>query len=376
MKLGCSSWSYHPAFRAGRIDQREWLRLCAEEMELDGVELVDLHFPSTDPVYLRDLKKQCTDLQLTIAGLAVSNDFGAADRRISETQKVKQWCDVAAYLGAPVVRVFAGWVPPPKRVDPDAGKIVGAFRRIFGTPKVDQRRLWSDVTYALRSAADYAADRGVTLALQNNRSDGIVGAAPQLAQAVRDVGSPWLRVCLDPADLADPHNFDASLLHVVQVHARMRDVGDDGADSAIHWPGLLQNLQLARYRGYLLLDYEGVEDPETAVPRASRYLRNVLHLLQRQRLLNEAVARSSPSSVPIANDEARPPAASSGATPDRTSEAADFRTEAGLQPPPAVATREAGDRAAQAADGDAMIPSAATNTADPTTALHSDALRR
>jgi sugar phosphate isomerase/epimerase len=297
VKLGCSSWSYHPAFRAGRIDQQAWLRLCAEEMELDGVELVDLHFPTSDPAYLRDLKKQCTDLQLTIAGLAVSNDFGAGERRASETQKVKQWCDVAAYLGAPVVRVFAGWVPPPKRVEPDEGRIAGAFRRLFGTPKVDQRRLWSDVTYALRSAADYASERGVTLALQNNRSDGIVGAAPQLAQCVRDVGSPWLRVCLDPADLADPHNFDASLLQVVQVHARMRDVADDGADPSIHWPGLLQNLQLARYRGFLLLDYEGIEDPETAVPRASRYLRNLLTLLARQRLLNDAVVGREPSAT-------------------------------------------------------------------------------
>jgi sugar phosphate isomerase/epimerase len=290
VKLGCSSWSYHAAFRSGRIDQLEWLRLCAEEMELDGVELVDLHFPTTDPVYLRDLKKLCTDLQLTIAGLAVSNDFGADERRALETEKVKQWCDVAAYLGAPVVRVFAGWVPLPKRIEPEQGRIVGAFRRIFGPPKIDQRRLWSDVTYALRSVADYAAERGVTLALQNNRSDGLVGAAAQLAQCVRDVGSPWLRVCLDPADLADPSSFDASMAHVVQVHARMRDVRDDGSDAQIHWPGLLQNLKLGRYRGFLLLDYEGIEDPETAVPRASRYMRGLLHLLQRQQLLAETAS--------------------------------------------------------------------------------------
>ncbi len=115
MKLGCSSWSYHAAFRAGRIDLREWIRICADELEVDGVELVDLHFPTTDPVYLRDIKKLCTDLQLTISGIAVSNDFGPDDRRASETTKVQQWCDIAAYLGAPVVRVFAGWLPPARR---------------------------------------------------------------------------------------------------------------------------------------------------------------------------------------------------------------------------------------------------------------------
>ncbi len=115
MKLGCSSWSYHAAFRAGSLDLREWLRICAEDLDVDGIELVDQHFPTSDPLYLRDLKKLCTDLQLTISGIAVSNDFGADDRRQGEIDKVQRWCEVAAYIGAPIVRVFAGWVPRPPR---------------------------------------------------------------------------------------------------------------------------------------------------------------------------------------------------------------------------------------------------------------------
>jgi sugar phosphate isomerase/epimerase len=284
VKLGCSSWSYHAAFRAGRIDLREWIRICAEELELDGVELVDLHFPTTDPVYLRDIKKLCTDLQLTISGIAVSNDFGPDDRRARETTKVQQWCDIAAYMGAPVVRVFAGWLPP-MRVEPEPGVIVGMLRKVFGQRQPNQRRIWSDVTWALRQSADYAAERGVVLALQNNRTDGVVGTPSQIAQCVHDVGSPWLRICLDPGDLLDRAGIDASLPRVVQVHARMRDVADDGSDTQIHWPELLRVLRLAHYRGFVHLDYEGVEEPETAVPRAVRYMRGLLHLLARQQLL-------------------------------------------------------------------------------------------
>ncbi len=314
MKLGCSSWSYHAAFRAGRIDQRAWLRLCAEEMEMDGVELVDLHFPTTDPLYLRDLKKLCTDLQLTIGGLAVSNDFGPDDRRALEASKVKQWCDVAAYLGAPIVRVFAGWVPP-QRVEERPGRIVGAFRRVFGGPKVDPRRLWSDVTATLRQCADYAADRGVVLALQNNRSDGIVGAAAQLTQCVHDVGSPWLRICLDPADFGASATIDQALPGIVQVHARMRDVRPDGSDAQVHWPGLIQALKLAPYRGFIMLDYEGAEDPEFAVPRSARYLRGILHLLQRQQLLSEFS-----SEPPDASTAETPPESAAEAIADPAAE--------------------------------------------------------
>ncbi len=292
MKLGCSSWSYHAAFRAGRLDLLEFVRLCGDDLELDGVELVDLHFPSTEPDYLRQLKKACVDRHLTVAGLAVSNDFGSRARRDAERQKVQQWCDVAAYVGAPIIRVFAGWLSPaePPR---DEGRIIGFIRRIVGPARPDPRRTWSDIAETLRLCADYAGERGVTLALQNSRSDGIVGSPWQLAQLVRDVGSPWLRVCLDPADLADRTGIDAALPETVQAHARMRDVAPDGSDGRIAWPLLLQTLKLGRYRGFLLLDYEGVEDPETAVPRATRYLRGLLHVLARQQVLAETVPGAS-----------------------------------------------------------------------------------
>jgi sugar phosphate isomerase/epimerase len=218
----------------------------------------------------------------------VTNDFGLPDRRDTERQKVQQWCDVAAYLGAPIIRVFAGWqppAPPPK----DEGKIVGLVRRLVGPATPDPRRQWSDVAATLRQCADYASARGVTLAVQNSRSDGIVGSAMQLAQLVRDVGSPWLKICLDPADLTDRTSIDAALPFTVQAHARIRDVAEDGSDARIAWPLLLQRLQQGRYRGFLLLDYEGVEDPEQAVPRAARFLRGLLNVLGRQRLLAEAV---------------------------------------------------------------------------------------
>lgn len=302
MKLGCSSWSYHAAFRAGRIDQREWLRLCAEEMELDGVEFVDLHFPTTDPIYLRDVKKLCADLQLTIAGVAVSNDFGPDDTRAVEVQKVRQWIDVAAYLGAPIVRVFAGWLPP-LPADPEPGRIVELYRKVFGQKQLNTRKLWSDVTWALRQCADHAAERGIVLALQNNRADGIVGTPMQLAQMVHDVGSPWLRVCLDPADFGDRAGMDAT--RVVQVHARLNDVREDGSDSALHWPGVLRALKLAQYRGFALIDYAGVEDPEAAVPRAARYLRGVLQMIARQQLLAAAVPEPpAPIAVPAEQSSA------------------------------------------------------------------------
>lgn len=304
MKLGCSSWSYHAAFRAGSLDLREWLRICAEDLDVDGIELVDQHFPTSDPLYLRDLKKLCTDLQLTISGIAVSNDFGADDRRQEEIEKVQRWCEVAAYIGAPIVRVFAGWVPRP-RVEPHPGRIVGTLRRVLGPKPVNILRTWSDATAAMRQCADYAAERGVVLAVQNNSSGGVVGTIPRIEQCLRDVGSPWLAVCLDLGDLPGAIDFGAIAPRIVQAHARVRDVADDGSETRVHWPELLRQLQLARYRGFVHVDYEGVEDPASAVPRATRYLRGLLHLLSRQQLLAAPAASDNRTDFESREDEER-----------------------------------------------------------------------
>jgi sugar phosphate isomerase/epimerase len=183
---------------------------------------------------------------------------------------------------------------------------VGFVRKLLGPRLSDRRRLWSDVTYALRQCADYAAERGVVLAIQNDRQAGVVGSAQQLEQCVHDVGSPWLRICLDPADLADRAGIDTALSRTVQVHARLQAIGEDGSDGTIHWPELLRALKLNRYRGFVLMDYRGAEDPSSALQRATLYLRGVLHLLQRQQLL---AAGTSDGASPITQAERRAPSA-------------------------------------------------------------------
>jgi len=57
MKLSCSSWSFHRTFEQGKINQLEWIEKCAKDLMLDGIELLDEHFRSTEKAYLCDLNK-------------------------------------------------------------------------------------------------------------------------------------------------------------------------------------------------------------------------------------------------------------------------------------------------------------------------------
>jgi hypothetical protein len=173
-------------------------------------------------------------------------------------------------------------LPQQRPLDP--GRIVGLFRRVFGEQPPNARRAWSDVMWALRQIADSGAARGVAIAVRNQRG-ALVDAPHQLWQCARDVGSPWLRTCPDPASMRDRAALDLPLQYAVEVAATLSDVREDGSDAATHWPEILRLLRAARYRGFVTLDYRGAEAADTALPRAARYMRGLLHLLARQEML-------------------------------------------------------------------------------------------
>lgn len=260
MKLGCSSWSYDRAIREGRLDQLEWLRLCAEELELDGVELLDHHFPDTGRPYLRDLRRRAAELHLTVSCVSVSNDFGrtTVEARQAEVEKVGRWLEIAHFLGAPVLRVFAGWLPSQER---EAGR---------------GERLWPEVVACLRESATVAAECGVVLALENHDGGGFVSRPEEIERCLEEVGSPWLRLCLDTGDLGELSAIERTARHAVHVHAKLYDLDDEGVDRSLDWPAVVAVLREAGYRGFLCIEYEGEEPAETAVPRGVRYLRGLL----------------------------------------------------------------------------------------------------
>jgi hypothetical protein len=49
MRLGCICGSFNRSFEGGALDQVGFLRRCAETLEVQGVELQDIHFPQTRP---------------------------------------------------------------------------------------------------------------------------------------------------------------------------------------------------------------------------------------------------------------------------------------------------------------------------------------
>ena len=260
MKTSCSSWSYHRTFKSGDMDQLRWIEECAA-LGLDGVELLSVHFQSTEKDYLRAVKKACADRRLTIAMVSAGGRLTTSDdaMREKEVAELERWLDVAAWMGAPLLRFFCG-----KGAELEAG----------GKPLQDK------VVDAMRRVAAAARERGIVAALENHGGT----TADQLLSLHRDVGSEWLAFTLDtgnfpPVSAVGPQTYSSieqCAPHAAIVHAKFFNVGADGRDADFDWERIHGILRKVGYNGFLSVEYEGKDaDERNIMKRIASYLKTL-----------------------------------------------------------------------------------------------------
>jgi sugar phosphate isomerase/epimerase len=224
---------------------------------LDAVELTAYYFPQTTPQYLANLKGRCSRLGLDVSGTAVGNNFCTMDaaRLRTQVEEVKRWVEHTSRLGGKTIRIFAGNV---ERGD-------------------TEERARARCVAAIQEACDHAAQFGIYLALENH--GGIVATIDQMLTLVRAVRHDWFGVNFDTGNFhsADPYADLARLAPyavTVQIKDEIHRTGRQPESADL--PRLIDILRRANYRGYVALEYEGSEDPRTAVPRHLGTLRPLM----------------------------------------------------------------------------------------------------
>ena len=253
MKLGSSSWSFHRTFEAGKMDQFGWVDFCAKELQLDGVELLDAHFPNTKPPYLKDLKKYIIDSGLTISCVSVSNHFTgrSSHKAFEDVDKVKKWVDIAESMGAPILRVFAG-----------SGE------------ELKDPAIHEQAVQCLQRSAIYAEHVGIALGLENHGGT----SARQVLALVKDVNSSWLKLTLDTGNFpsAPYKSIEQCLPHAVIVHAKLYELDKDGAEKRLNYKTIMRVLRKQKYVGFLSIEFEGASDELKFMPRGVKFLRQLM----------------------------------------------------------------------------------------------------
>ena len=255
MKIGCASYSFGRYLSKGEMSLEDFLKK-AVGMDLDGVELTAYYFQSTDDDYLYTVKRQCYLLGLQISAAAVGNRFTDADagERARQIQHVKDWVDVSVKLGTPCLRVFAGGMPE-------------------GHSEAEVRQ-WT--INGLKDCAEYAAPRGVLLALENH--GGITSTADQVLDLLTSVDSEWVGANLDTGNFRqDPYGSLARIApYAVTMHAKVEIPKESGGKEEADFSRIIGMLDEQGYKGYLSIEYEAAEDPMIAVPRFVQRLKSLV----------------------------------------------------------------------------------------------------
>ncbi|MEQ8838409.1 MAG: sugar phosphate isomerase/epimerase family protein, partial [Lacipirellulaceae bacterium] len=160
---------------------------CAS-LDIDAVDLTGYYFPGypdapTDD-YIFHLKRHVFDLGLEVSGTGVRNDFVVDDEAVRREgiQRVKTWIEVAAKLGAPVIRVFAQTWPPFRNWQQAAGE-------------ADRLTVEGRVADALRVCADYGQEYGVIVGVQNHGD--FVKTGQEHLSLIDRVNHPWCGALVD-----------------------------------------------------------------------------------------------------------------------------------------------------------------------------------
>jgi len=225
------------------------------KLGLGGAELTSYYFPpDISAPYLNALKRHAHFAGLTVTGGAIGNDYcqKPGEKLDKDMEHTEKWINYYAELGAPVIRVFAGTIPKGDSKEATIARCIENCER----------------------ACEMAGRRGIMLALENH--GGITAKAEDMLKIVQGVKSPWFGVNLDSGNFSsgpDPY-AELALIAPYAINAQIKiDMKVNGKSEPADLTRVVKILRDAGYGGWVVLEYEGKEDPYLGIPKAIDQLR-------------------------------------------------------------------------------------------------------
>ncbi len=270
VKLAVSTYSYWH-FKKDRYPIEKVMDNAAE-LGFEGVELLHRQMQDDTLPYMTKLKRAAFRNGLAMPMLSIHQDFVSPDpeERRRHVEHTKFCLDMAAYLGIPCVRLNSGRWKTIKSFD-DLMKVKGDEPPLPGYKNEDAIG-WC--VESIEQCLPHAERAGVMLALENHW--GLTTRTDVLLHIHKTVNSPWLGINLDTGNFpVDPYPEIAKLApHASIVQAKTYYGGGEWYTLDLDYKRIAAILRDAGYTGWVSLEMEGKETPETAVAKSYKVLRD------------------------------------------------------------------------------------------------------
>ncbi len=247
----------------------------AARMGFDGIELLLVQMTSEEPAYLQSLKRKAFHAGLDLMGFSTHQGFLRPDKayRDENIAKTIHQLELAYQLGIPTMRLNTGrWGTSESFNALMANK--GIEPTIEGYTDEDGFE-W--VIDSIEQCIPTAEKCGVVLGLENHWGLGLTAAG--VKRIVDAINSPWLQMTLDTGNFLEnrKEQMTAMAPQTCLVQAKTYHGGGKWYELDIHYPWIGQLMRDHNYRGYISLEFEGNESPNTAVPKSLETLRSAFY---------------------------------------------------------------------------------------------------
>ena len=260
--------------RAG--DEAEFENHIAFAHEL-GLDVIDFHLSGMPraPDFLRHIKIQCLKHGLPIGYLGAGSFAGPESELGGRMEQGKADVDMAAFMGAQLIRVFARYKWP--------------------DTVEEQEALWAPMIARFQQLSDYAAEKGVSLGLQNHDNGSFAMTADGVLRILRETDRENFTFIMDtgqwlgsigshPRGEYDPNvniykdYLEPTAPYAAYVRAKIYKI-DSGREEYLDYERILKILKTVNFNGNMsiVLEHQGrYFDNAEAMRRAVKYLHELL----------------------------------------------------------------------------------------------------
>jgi len=269
-RIGVSTYSFWQFKNKDLRDIEKCIDLAAE-WGFDAVEILARQMENEDNATLQKYKQRAFKHGISLNGFSTHQSFmypDAAERKKNVELVCKQ-IEQAYAMGIPTVRVNTGTWKTSKDFD-ELMKNKGIEPPIKGYTDDDAFQWVVDGYNACLKTAEKC---GVVLGLENHWG---LGRTPEgLMKIVNAIDSPWLQVTMDTGNFFDNPYDKLELLapKTCLVQTKTYYGGGLWFSVDIDYAKVAALLRKHKYTGYLSLEFEGKDDPMTAIPKSLAMLK-------------------------------------------------------------------------------------------------------
>ncbi len=240
-KISLAEWSLHRRIQSGKMTNIDFPRVSREEFGIGAIVYVSILFDRkdavSDKVYLQKLKTECEKYNVK-SNLIMDDGEGnlgdtCIEKRNIAVQNHRKWINAAQFLGCHSIRVNA------------AGD---------GTKEEVQKA----VVVGLQQLCDYANKLKINILVENHW--GYSSNPDWLVEVAKSVNRKNFGLLPDFGNFDKANRFPAvekMMPYAKAVSAKSYDFDEQGNETKIDYPKMLNIIQNSGYKAFIGVEFEG-----------------------------------------------------------------------------------------------------------------------